>query len=161
PLVVLSVPTAFFGASALNAAWLPSWIQPTATEPLSAFEALTPELGTVVLSAFAIAVGVTVTLAVRTREAVAAGSAGFVAGGFGVDVAYERLVVEPFHLLVRWVTAFDRSVIQRSVAEVGTGTQRASALLQRPYRGDVQRYVSTAVTAVIVGVVIMLVAVAT
>jgi hypothetical protein len=38
---------------------------------------------------------------------------------------------------------------------------RAGSLLQRLYRGDVQRYVSTAVTAVVVAVVIMLVAVAT
>jgi len=53
------------------------------------------------------------------------------------------------------------SAIQRSVSGVGAGTLKAGWLLQRPYRGDVQRYVSAAVTAVVVAVVVMLVAVAT
>jgi NADH-quinone oxidoreductase subunit L len=84
-----------------------------------------------------------------------------VAGGFGVDAVYEGLVVRPFLVVVGWVTAFDRSAIQRSVSGVGVGTLKAGSLLQRPYRGDVQRYVSTALTAVVVAVVVMLVAVAT
>ena len=56
---------------------------------------------------------------------------------------------------------FDRSAIQQAVSGVGSGATSAGSLLQRTYRGDVQRYGSTALTAGIVAVVIVLVAVAT
>ncbi len=101
-------------------------------------------------------------LLARNREWSTGGDgSSFLARGLGVDAVYEGLVVRPFLVLVRWVTAFDRSAVQRTVSGVGSGTLRAGLLLQRPYRGDVQRYVSTAVTAVVVAIVIMLVAVAT
>jgi NADH:ubiquinone oxidoreductase subunit 5 (subunit L)/multisubunit Na+/H+ antiporter MnhA subunit len=162
PLVLLAIPTVVFGFSALVSTWLPTWIRANATEPLGATEALTPEVATIALSVIAAIAGAGAALLARKRETPGRGRVGsFVAAGFGVDAVYEGLVVRPFLAVVGWVTAFDRSVIQRSVGGVGVGTVRAGSLLQRLYRGDVQRYVSTAVTAVVVAVVIMLVAVAT
>ncbi|MCZ3388467.1 MAG: NADH-quinone oxidoreductase subunit L [Actinomycetia bacterium] len=162
PLVVLVVPAVVFGFSALERAWLPTWIQATVTEPLGTAEALRPEVATVVLSVVAVIVGAGAALVFRHRETFARGRAGsFVAAGFGFDAVYQGLVVRPFLVVVGWVTAFDRSAIQRSVSGVGVGTLRAGSLLQRPYRGDVQRYVSSAVTAVVVAIVVMLVAIAT
>ncbi len=162
PLVALSVPTVAFGFSALKDGWLPTWIQATATEPLGTVEALAPEAATIGLSVVAIMVGAGAALAARRHESFDRGSEGsFVARGFGVDAVYEALVVRPFLVMVGWVMVFDRSAIQRTVSAVGSGTLRAGGLLQRPYRGDVQRYVSTAVTGVVVAIVILLVAVAT
>ncbi len=162
PLVALAVPVVMFGFSALERGWLPTWIQATATEPLRTVEALTPEAATVAMSVVAVIVGAGTTLVFRRREVFARGRAGsFVAGGFGFDAVYEGLVVRPFLVAVGWVTAFDRTAIQRSVSGVGVATLSVGSLLQRPYRGDVQRYVSAAVTAVVVAVVVTLVAVAT
>ena len=162
PLVLLAVPAVVFGFSALNVAWLPTWIQANATEPLGTTEALTPEAATIVLSVVAVASGAGAVLIALNREMLGRGRFGsFVAGGLGVDVVYEVLVVRPFLVIVGWVAAFDRLAIGRSVSGVAVGTLTAGSLLQRLYRGDVQRYVSTAVTAVVVAVVVMLVAVAT
>lgn len=162
PLIVLAVPSIFFGLLALEANWLPTWISATATEPGGTAEGLTPEAATVVLSVLAVVIGAGAALLLRNRETLPRSrTVAFVAGGFGVDAVYERLIVRPYLAGVGWVCAFDRSAIQRSVAGVGVETQKAGSLLQRPYSGDVQRYVSVAVTAVLVAVVVMLVAVAT
>jgi NADH-quinone oxidoreductase subunit L len=162
PLVLLAIPTVAFGFSALVSTWLPTWIRASATEPLGAAEALTPEAATIVLSVGAVIVGAGSALLARKREPLGRGRFGsFVAGGLGIDAIYEGLVVRPFLVVVGWVTTFDRSAIQRSVSGVGVGTLKVGSLLQRPYRGDVQRYVSTAVTAAVVAIVVMLVAVAT
>lgn len=161
PLVTLAIPTGLFGFVALKDSWLSTWLQPAATEPFTTVESLSPQVITVVLSVVAVVVGVGATLSVRSRESFLRGGNGFVSRGFGVDAAYDVLVVRPFLTMVGWVTLVDRAAIQRSVDGVGVGTQRTGALLQRPYRGDVQRYVSAAVTAVVVAIVVMLVAVAT
>lgn len=161
PLVVLAVPTVIFGALALDTDALPTWIKATATEPSGVPSALTPEMLTITLSVVAVLVGVAVGLRVGRRGDVALGDTSLLARGMGVDAAYDRLVVQPFLALVRWTTRFDRHVIERGVAGVGSGTAGTGSLVQGTYRGDVQRYATTALTAVVVAVVIVVVAVAT
>jgi NADH-quinone oxidoreductase subunit L len=161
PLVVLAVPTVIFGALALDTDALPTWIKATATEPSGVPIALTPEMLTITLSVVAVLVGVAVGLRVGRRGDVALGDTSLLARGMGVDAAYDRLVVQPFLALVRWTTRFDRHVIERGVAGVGSGTAGTGSLVQGTYRGDVQRYATTALTAVVVAVVIVVVAVAT
>jgi len=162
PLIVLAVPAVLFGVAALDADFLPTWIKATATEPLGVPEALAPEALTIALSVVAVLVGVVFGIRAGRRGAVEQGhSRSFLAQGLGVDVAYDRLVVQPFLVVVRWTTRFDSRVVERAVAGVGSGATGAGSRLQRGYRGDVQRYVSTALTALIVAVVIIAVAVAT
>ena len=160
PLVVLAVPTLLFGALALDADALPTWIRATATEPLAGAEALTPEVLTIALSVVAVLIGALLGLRASRRDEGDRGSS-LLANGLGVDAAYDWLAVRPFLGVVRWATRFESHVIDRAVAGVGSSTAATGAQLQRPYRGDVQRYVSRALTAVIVTVVIVLVAVAT
>ncbi|MEO8105925.1 MAG: NADH-quinone oxidoreductase subunit L [Actinomycetes bacterium] len=160
PLVALAVPTLLFGALALDADALPTWIKATATEPSVGAVALTPELVTIALSVIAVLVGAILGLRASRRQEPDLGRP-FLANGLGVDTAYDWLVVRPFLFVVRWTTRFDRHVIGRAVAGVGSGTTGAAEQLQHNYRGDVQRYVSTALTALIVAVVIVLVTVAT
>jgi NADH-quinone oxidoreductase subunit L len=158
PLVLLAVPTILFGFTALDVDGLPTWILANATQPLEIAEALAPEPTTVALSVVALLVGVGIGL--RARASLGDGGS-TLAGGLGIDTAYDRLAVRPFLALVRWTTDFDGAVIGRVVSGVGTGTAVAGAQLQRTQRGDVQRYVSAALTALVVAVVIILVAVST
>ena len=162
PLIALAVPAAVFGALALDVDALPTWIQATATEPLGVPMALAPEALTIALSVVAVLVGAVLGVRLARRGADVTGrGATLLAEGLGVDAADDRFVVQPFLVLVSWITRFDSRVVERAVAGVGSGTARTGSLVQRGYRGDVQRYVSTALTAVIVAVVIVLVAVAT
>ncbi len=160
PLVLLAVPTLLFGFTALDVGALPTWIQANATQPLATPGALTPGLLTIALSVTALLVGVGVGLRGRWSSGIGDGRS-FLARGLGVDAAYDWLAVRPLLVLVRWVTEFDSGVIQRTVSGVGVGTVASGRQLQRTQRGDVQRYVSAALTALIVAVVITLVAVAT
>jgi NADH-quinone oxidoreductase subunit L len=160
PLVLLAVPTLLFGFTALDVGALPTWIQANATEPLGAPAALTPELVTIALSVIALLIGVGIGWRSRSPSAIGDGTS-MLARGLGVDTVYDRLVVRPYLVLVRWTTEFDERVIQRTVSGVGSGTAATGVRLQRTQRGDVQRYASTALTALIVAVVITLVTVAT
>jgi hypothetical protein len=152
------VPTILFGFTALDVDGLPTWILANATQPLEIAEALVPEPTTVALSVVALLVGVGIGL--RARASLGDGGS-TLARGLGIDAAYDRLAVRPFLTLVRWTTDFDGAVIGRVVSGVGTGTTAAGVQLQRTQRGDVQRYVSAALTALVVAVVIILVAVST
>jgi NADH-quinone oxidoreductase subunit L len=161
PLVLLTVPTLVFGFTALDADLFPTWIQATATEPFELPQALAPELLTILLSVTAVAAGAAAALVLRQRTPAEGRVSASLARGLGIDAAYEWVVVRPFLVIVRWTTDFDRSAIQQAVSGVGSGATSAGSLLQRAYRGDVQRYVSHALTAAIVAVVLVLVAVAT
>lgn len=160
PLVVLAIPSITFGLLVLDADLLPRWMAATATEPLSQASDLTPVALTVVVSIVAVVGGAVGWWLVRSRVDAWLPAHGVVSRGFGVDAVYEALVVRPFVWLARLTTAGDQRVIARAVSGVGAGAQATGAALQRPHRGDVQRYLSTALTAGIVVLVLVLVAVA-
>jgi NADH-quinone oxidoreductase subunit L len=166
PLIVLAVPTVLLGFLGLRSGWLPTWMQPNGTMSLTPV-ALTPEVLTFVLSAAAILVGggwawaasrgersrdVSLRLG-RLRSAFAS--------GFGFDAVYDWVAVRPYRLLVRLTVAFDKKVVSDTVRNTGRATESIGRWGQQLQRGDVQQYLSTVLTIVVVGVVVMLVAVAT
>jgi NADH-quinone oxidoreductase subunit L len=162
PLMVLTVPTVLFGFTGLTERALPTWISASATEPVegpAAGVALRPEVLTLVLSVVAVVLGAAGYLAGRNRAP--SGLSSFAAGGFGLDALVERSVVRPFRSLTVLVDHVDDRLIGRSVSEVGRATSGVGSLVQRTQRGDVQRYVSVAMTSVVVAVVLVLVTVAT
>jgi NADH-quinone oxidoreductase subunit L len=161
PLVALAIPTLFFGWVIWKDAWLQAWITASATQPLAAVDHLKPQAVTVVLSIVAVVVGAGGWFVARRRLSRWLPEGGLAARGFGVDAVYEVGVVHPYLWVVRAVTAFDRRVIARTVADVGSGTELVATRIQRQHRGDVQRYLSAAVTSVVVVLVLVLVAVAT
>ena len=161
PLVLLAIPSVFFGWLAWSSAWLPTWILAGATEPETGPAALDAALGTALVATTSAAAGAGLWLLIRARIGHWLPAGGVVASGFGVDRAYEALVVKPFGWVVGRVTSFDRAVIARAVTETGSGAQAVGSGLQRQHRGDVQRYVSAAFTSLVVVLVLVLVAVAT
>ena len=162
PLVLLAIPTVLLGTAGLSEGWLPAWIQASVTEPLAQPVALTPQPWTIAMSGIALLLGFGLGVRVARRWAGPANGFGsFVASGMGVDAVYDALVVRPFLWLVNATTAFDRGVLERGVSSVGSGTVGAGTRLQRLQGGNVQRYVSTAIAALIVAVVVTLVTVAT
>ena len=160
PLVALAIPTVAFGFFALDVDLLPTWSSALVTEPAAAVHALSPEFLTVVISVVAVALGATGWLFARRPLDRWLPSDGLVANGLGVDTLYDVLVVRPFGWLVVRTTAVDRRVIARAVTEVGASTQATGSVVQRLHRGDVQRYISAAVTAGVVVVVVVVVSVA-
>ena len=183
PLVVLAVPAAAFGVFGLSAAWLPSWMYPTATTPLAwsaaatgevapqaellHVAALEPSLATVLVSLAALLAGAGwAWLAWRSAPAddpvIRLGaSRQLLEGGFGVDTAYHRLAVVPFGWGVQTVRAVDDRVIVPTVQGAGRAAVAVGGAVQRVQRGDVQRYLSAAAVFVGAAVVVLLVAVAT
>jgi len=172
PLVVLAVPTVALGFAGLSAHWLPTWTFPTATSIPGVFfgssltvavqaEALRPQLGT---SIFAVGVAVLGMAALASRWLrdrdtdpieLAAPWAKIMAGGFGVDRVYDRVAVRPFRAAVRGVTSFDRSSLEPLVRGTGGLAEDLGRRLQSFQDGNVQRYLSGALTGVAVAIVLV------
>jgi NADH-quinone oxidoreductase subunit L len=165
PLVVLTVPILGFGFLALVEGWLPTWIRATAISPDDAISDLSPGAVTVGASVIAVLVGLSFAwVGVRhtSEGSVEQTRAGRVAaGGFGVDGAYRLVAEVPFRALSRAVAVVDDSVVIPTVQGVGRLAMLLGRVMQELQHGNVQRYLSTAVSLVIVAVVFMLVSVAT
>jgi NADH-quinone oxidoreductase subunit L len=167
PLVALAVPTLGFGLLGLTASWLPTWMSANASTPDEVAEALTPEPLTIALSAAAVITGLLAAWAATSRavDGDAATSLGrwrpVLANGFGFDSVYHWVAVVPFRLAVRVVSAVDDRVVAGAVRGAGDATSSLGHAGQSVQRGDAQRYLSAALTGVVVAVVLVLVAVAT
>jgi NADH-quinone oxidoreductase subunit L len=161
PLVVLSVPTIFFGWLAWDDRWLPTWVTASATEPGVSTTEFTVVVGTAAATVVAVVLGIGLWLLMRRRFERWFPADGLVASGFGVDRWYEVLVVRPWGSVVDLVMTVDSAVIGRVVSGVGEGAQSAGSGIQGGHRGDVQRYVTVTYTSVVVVLVVLLVAVAT
>jgi NADH-quinone oxidoreductase subunit L len=167
PLVVLAIPSALFGFVGLSAAWLPTWMTPNATEHNWIPEALTPKPLTVVLSVAAVIVGGVLAWASSRRASDRDSSRSLgawrlvLASGFGIDTLYRWVAITPFQTAVRAVLRTDNSVVAPAVQAAGRTAIAVGSTTQRAQRGDAQKYLSAALTAVIVAVVLILVAVAT
>jgi len=81
------------------------------------------------------------------------------ASGLGVDVGYDRVAVRPFLAGVRGVTSFDSTVLEPLVRASGSLAGRFGQALQRFQDGNVQRYLSGALTGVAVALVLVAVAI--
>ena len=167
PLIALAVPTACFGVLGLSALWLPTWMRANASTPGERVEALTPGTLTVGLSVVAVVTGGLVAWVATNRapDGDAADRLGrwrpVLAAGFNVDVLYRRLAVVPFQFAVRTVLRVDERVVSGAVQGTGSGALALGRAVQEGQRGDVQRYLSATLTAVVLAVVLVLVAVAT
>jgi NADH-quinone oxidoreductase subunit L len=172
PLVALAVPTVVFGFTGLSAHWLPTWSFPTVTAgalPPHAVqvEALRPQLVTSLLASTLAAIGIVLVwwrwrrqpsvdpVDVDRRWAVVARD------GFGVDAAYDVIAVRPFRAVAVAITVFDQARLEPVVTGTGTVTQRLAASIQAAQDGNVQRYLSTALTGVAVAIVVVAVVVVT
>ena len=121
---------------------------------------MNPRALTVIVSTIAIVVGALGYLVVsKRRDQLALPE--FVSSGFGIDAVYNALVVKPFLMLVAATSWLDSSVIGQGVSTVGQVVTSSGRMGQRAQRGDVQKYLSTAVSAGIFAVVIILVRVVT
>jgi NADH-quinone oxidoreductase subunit L len=167
PLVALAIPTVLFGFVGLSEAWLPTWMTPNATQHNWIPEALKPEPLTIVLSIVAVVVGAAVawTAAGRAPDRDASRSLGslrpVLASGFGVDTVYRWVAIRPFRAAVRTVVRIDDRLVAPAVQAAGRTAVAVGSTTQRAQRGDAQRYLSAALTGVVVAVVLILVAVAT
>jgi NADH-quinone oxidoreductase subunit L len=166
PLVVLAVPTVVLGFLGLSAAWLPTWMQANATM-VTVPTALVPEPVTVALSAVAVFAGGGLAW-LASKDATNRDLAPrlgrvrrVLADGFGMDALYELVGVRPFRVLVRLTLAVDEGVVAPAVRGSGRLVSKSGGALQELQRGNVQRYLSGALTAVVLAVVLALVAVAT
>ncbi len=176
PLVALAIPTVVFGFTGLAARWLPTWTFPTATAWVPPFglgvgritprqliqvEALRPQWSTTVAALLLTLAGLMwmwMRWRARPTDDPFAASTPFrraMASGFGMDLVYDRAAVRPFRAGVRIVTSFDRSTLEPLVRGTGELAQRAGARLQEFQDGNVQRYLSGALTGVAVATVIV------
>jgi hypothetical protein len=81
--------------------------------------------------------------------------------GFGVDAAYDVIAVRPFRAAAVAITVFDRARLEPVVTGTGTVTQRFAASIQARQDGNVQRYLSAALTGVAAAIVVVAVVVVT
>ena len=165
PLLVLVVPTALLGVLALPGL-LPAWVEPFAAAPAGATAGtaeeatLAPTVLTLVLSLALVLLGAGAVLALWRRDpagdpAERLGRARpLLAGGFGLDAAYERLVVRPVGGLALLVTALDRDVVDAYVRGSGRAAWLAGGALRRAQAGSITR----SLTLLLAGAVLLVVA---
>jgi len=166
PLVVLAVPTVAFGFTGLAAQWFPTWSVPSATMSVLP-EALRPQPTATAVSLVLIAVGaLLVTRIWRARPTgdpvrLDAPAAAFARSGFGWDAVYAFVAVRPFLASTAATAAVDERLIGRGVTGVGVLANDAGVGVQHAHRGYLQRSLTVSLTVVVLGLVVVLVAVAT
>jgi NADH:ubiquinone oxidoreductase subunit 5 (subunit L)/multisubunit Na+/H+ antiporter MnhA subunit len=140
---------------------------PNLTQPDFVPEALTPEPMTIVLSGVAVIAGAAVAwlLAKGRADRDSAKSLGgwrpVLAAGFGMDTVYRWVAILPFHRAVRLVLRLDDRVVTGAVHGAGRSAMGLGRATQQLQLGDAQRYLSATLTAVVLALVLILVAVAT
>jgi NADH-quinone oxidoreductase subunit L len=174
PLIALAVPTVLFGFTGLAPQWLPTWTFPTTTTLVSRLgtggvtaghliqvEALRPQWSTT-LGALLLTLAGLLWMWRRWRArpsddpfAASTPIRRAMASGLGMDVVYDRVAVRPFRAGVRAVTSFDSSTLEPLVRGTGELAERASSRLQEFQDGNVQRYLSGALTGVAVATVLV------
>jgi len=165
PLVALAVPTVVLGVLALVPGALASALDRTvgadsAGPPAAA--AVDPGVGltpaTTVLSLLLVGLGAGLVLAERSRlrggdpAASLGGLRRVLADGFGVDAAYDAVVVRPVRAAARLVVAGDSQVVHAYVTGAGRAARGLGGLVHRAQTGRVQGYLVG-----VLGVVVLLV----
>jgi NADH-quinone oxidoreductase subunit L len=148
PLVVLSIPTIGFGAVGLRAEWLPTWIGPV-VEP----ESLAPALITAALSV-ALALAGAFWMYTLWREepmqdpvfALPPVAVDAFDSGFRLDTVYDVLFVRPVRALAREVVRVDDNVVDGAVRGSGSSARRLAGVLRLTESGNVQGYLTGALT---------------
>jgi NADH-quinone oxidoreductase subunit L len=162
PLVVLAIPTVAFGIVGLRVEWLPTWLGP-AIEP----ESLAPAPLTAALAVALALIGAfwlyalwreepaqdpALALPLLARQAFET--------GFRLDDVYDRLFVRPVRVLARDVVHVDDNVVDGAVRGSGRTARRLGGVLRLTESGNVQGYLTGALTGFVLIAVAVLVAVA-
>jgi NADH-quinone oxidoreductase subunit L len=163
PLVVLAIPTIAFGVLGLRADWLPTWLGP-AIEP----GALVPTLLTAVLAVALALVGAAWVYAAWRRDPARDPSLALsptlqdaFETGFRLDDVYDRLALWPMRLLAREVVRVDDNVVDRAVRGSGRTARRLGGVLRLTESGNVQGYLTGALTGFVLIAVAVLVVMST
>ena len=161
PLILLSVPTVAFGVVGLRAEWLPTWLGPEfepeslAPAPITAAAAVVLAL----LGAFWMyslwreepAQDPFLALPPLLRDSFAT--------GFGLDAAYDTMFVRPVRAMARDVVRIDDNVVDAAVRGSGRNAFRLGGRLRLTENGNVQGYLTGALTGFVLIAVAVLVVV--
>jgi NADH-quinone oxidoreductase subunit L len=145
PLVVLAVPAVGLGLAVVR----PGWLAGSEAEPVHTWVAATSTM------TLAVVVGLTWLLG-RTRDpATRLGPIRpLLAREFGVDAAYDRLIVAPTLAASGLILATDRDVVDAYARGASTGAVDASRLLRWAQSHNVQTYVTVAVLGIAMAAVV-------
>ena len=161
PLILLSVPTVAFGVVGLRAEWLPTWLGPV-FEPESLAPAPITAAAAVVLALVGgfwmyslwreePAQDPTLALPPLLRDSFAT--------GFGLDAAYDSMFVRPVRAMARDVVRIDDHVVDAAVRGSGRNAFRLGGRLRLTENGNVQGYLTGALTGFVLIAVAVLVVV--
>jgi NADH-quinone oxidoreductase subunit L len=158
PLIVLAVPCALLGFTALGQGAFGSWIGGYYGEAVSAAAGvdLRPAGFTTLISLAAIALGGGAVWSLWRRDP--QGDPAAILGplraaalrGFRLDDAQDFLIVKPVKALARIVGYLDTEVIDAYVRGTGVGAQGLGGLLRRVQTGNIQLYLTALFTGVII-----------
>jgi NADH-quinone oxidoreductase subunit L len=161
PLILLSVPTVALGVVGLRAEWLPTWLGPV-FEPESLAPAPITAAAAVVLALVGgfwmyslwreePAQDPTLALPPLLRDSFAT--------GFGLDAAYDSMFVRPVRAMARDVVRIDDNVVDAAVRGSGRNAFRLGGRLRLTENGNVQGYLTGALTGFVLIAVAVLVVV--
>ncbi len=161
PLILLSVPTVAFGVVGLRAEWLPTWLGPV-FEP----ESLAPAPITAAAAVVLALVGGFWMYSLWREEpaqdpilALPPLLRDSFATGFGLDAAYDSMFVRPVRAMARDVVRIDDHVVDAAVRGSGRNAFRLGGRLRLTENGNVQGYLTGALTGFVLIAVAVLVVV--
>ena len=161
PLILLSVPTVAFGVVGLRAEWLPTWLGPV-FEP----ESLAPAPITAAAAVVLALVGGFWMYSLWREEpaqdpilALPPLLRDSFATGFGLDAAYDSMFVRPVRAMARDVVRIDDNVVDAAVRGSGRNAFRLGGRLRLTENGNVQGYLTGALTGFVLIAVAVLVVV--
>ena len=159
PLILLSVPTVAFGVVGLRAEWLPTWLGPV-FEP----ESLAPAPITAAAAVVLALVGGFWMYSLWREEpaqdpilALPPLLRDSFATGFGLDAAYDSMFVRPVRAMARDVVRIDDNVVDAAVRGSGRNAFRLGGRLRLTENGNVQGYLTGALTGFVLIAVAVLV----
>jgi NADH-quinone oxidoreductase subunit L len=158
PLVLLAVPTVGFGVVGLRADWLPTWLGPV-VEP----ESLAPAPITSAIAVVLAVTGALWTYSLWREEptldpvlALPPLVVNAFDSGFRLDAIYDTVFVRPVRALAREVVRVDNNVVDAAVRGSGRNTRRLGGVLRLTESGNVQGYLTGALTGfVLIAVAIL------
>ncbi len=145
PLVVLAAPTVLLGFAGLRPQWLPAWLGEPGVS-------VRPVAGMALVSLGLSAAGIA-WVVLTWRRAPAADpvpAVPLLARAFYLDDVQDLLVVRPYRLLARIVTAADSGLVDGAVEGTGAGAGVLSGRLSRLQSGNVQAYATGVLAAAVV-----------
>ncbi len=144
PLIVLTVPTVLLSFAGLRSGWLPAWLDAPGVQ-------VHPTLGVAIVSVLLTAGGIGWVVAAWRRAPAAdpVPALPVLARAFYLDDLQDAVIVRPYRLLARIVSAADAGLVDGAVEGSGTGARRLSRRLSRLQTGNVQFYATGVLAAAV------------